>query len=102
MPPSFLEPCLGEIRDLCRQFNVARLDAFGSVVSSAHSERSDIDFVVEFVRDARTNAFAQYFGFKEALDRLLNRPIDLVCYNAIRNPFFKKEVDATKELVYGA
>ena len=62
-----------------------------------------IDFTVLFDR----NAFAlvdyadNYFDFKFALEDLFKRNVDLVEYNAIRNPYFKEEVDATKKLIYG-
>jgi uncharacterized protein len=91
-----------EIRRLCREHSVIRLDVFGSAVSSAFTGDSDVDFLVVFKRSEETNAFHQYFDFKEALSRLLNREVDLVCYEAIRNPFFKQEVDSTRHPVYAA
>ena len=42
-----------------------------------------------------------YFEFKFALEDLLKRPVDLVEYNAVKNPYFKEELDETKQLIYG-
>ena len=42
-----------------------------------------------------------YFDLKFALEDLLQRDVDLVEYNAIRNPYFKAELDQTKQLIYG-
>src|SRR5215211_4433890 len=43
---------LEAIRALCREFGVARLEVFGSVCTpDFDSERSDIDFIVEYPPD---------------------------------------------------
>jgi hypothetical protein len=42
-----------------------------------------------------------YFNFKFALEDLLKRDVDLVEYNAVKNHFFKEELDETKQLIYG-
>ena len=92
-----------EIAQLCQAHGVVRLDAFGSVLTDDFNEQSDIDFLVVFDRrGGTTNAFQQYFDFKEALSSLLNREVDLVCYPAIRNPVFKKEVEKNRQLLYAA
>jgi predicted nucleotidyltransferase len=39
--------------------------------------------------------------FKEKVELLLNRPIDLVENQAIKNPIFRKVVDREKQLIYG-
>jgi hypothetical protein len=38
--------------------------------------------------------------FKEELEKLLKRPIDLVENQAIRNPIFRRIVDREKQLIY--
>jgi hypothetical protein len=42
-----------------------------------------------------------YFDLKEQLESIFNRPIDLLEEQAIKNPFFKKEIDKEKLLIYG-
>ena len=102
MNAPFLAPHLDTIRQLCQTHTVERLDAFGSVLRPDFKETSDVDFLVLFQRDASTNAFNQYFDFKEALERILQREVELVCFNAIRNPHFKQEVEATCQPLYAA
>jgi predicted nucleotidyltransferase len=102
MIPFYLEPYLAAIRALCVQCHVQRLDVFGSVLRDDFKLESDIDFIVVFNRDAQTNAFDQYFDFKEGLSALLGREAELVCYNAIRNPIFKEEVESTRQSLYAA
>ena len=91
-----------EIQETCKEHKVSTLYAFGSVLTNSFSEESDIDFLVTFEQGYESGAFAQYFDFKENLEAILERPIDLVCYQAIRNTVFKNEVDNTKRLLYAA
>lgn len=43
-----------------------------------------------------------YFGLLAGLERLLGRPVDLVDQAGIRNPYFRDEVERTRELLYAA
>lgn len=100
---SELDEYLGEISRLCRQFGVKRLDVFGSVVTEAFEPaRSDIDFVVDFEEVGSQSLFSRYFGFKERLEALFGRPVDLVMTDAMRNPFFIESVNRTRRPVYAA
>lgn len=96
------EQHLKEIENLCKAHSVRSLHAFGSVLSDSFTGDSDIDFLVAFEDDYSAGSFAQYFDFKENLEKLFGRPVDLVCYQAIRNRIFKTEVDKTKKLLYAA
>jgi len=102
MNAPFLEPHLAEIQQLCRVNGIERLDVFGSVLRADFNSASDVDFLVVFQRKGFTNAFNQYFDFKEALERVLSREVELVCANAIRNPYFKREVEQTRQPLYAA
>ena len=64
--------------------------------------KSDLDFLVEFVRSENTSALQQYFGFREALSRLFGCEIDLVEPGAMRNPYFIRRVNESRTPVYAA
>jgi uncharacterized protein len=90
-----------ELRILCRRFYVRRLDLFGSAARDDFDpDRSDIDFLVEFDRSAPGNLFDTYFGFKEALEELFGRPVDLVETGAVRNPYLKASIEQSRQNVY--
>ena len=92
-----------EIEELCRTHRVRRLDVFGSAVREDFDpDRSDVDFLVEFDPDPRLNTFHAYMDLREDLSRLLGRPVDLVMPSAIRNRYFRSEVEATRRPVYAA
>ena len=93
---------MGQIIALCKKHKVVQLFVFGSILTDKFNKDSDVDFTVVFDRDARPLLVygENYFDFKFALEDLLKRPVDLVEYNAIKNPYFKEELDETKQLVY--
>lgn len=93
-----------EIAALCRRFGVRRLDVFGSAARERGFDpsRSDLDFLVEFESQEPADAYRSYFGLKEAMERLLGRPVDLVTESAIRNPYLRASVEEGRKLLYAA
>jgi predicted nucleotidyltransferase/predicted XRE-type DNA-binding protein len=99
--PRFLKAHLKPLRALCRRFCVRRLSVFGSVLRQDFDPaRSDIDLAVEFGRSRRHDPADQYFAFKESLERLLGRTIDLVEMKAMADTRLKRVIDRTKVSVY--
>ena len=94
---------IGQIVALCEKHKVRQLFVFGSILTDKFNKNSDVDFTVIFDREALPVLIygENYFDFKFALEDLLKRPVDLVEYNAIKNPYFKEELDETKQLIYG-
>ena len=91
-----------ELAALCRRFHVRRLDVFGSAARGDFDPaRSDLDFLVEFA--AEENDLADFLDFKEALEALLARRVDLVDRKAIemsRNYIRKRHILTGAEPVY--
>ena len=92
---------LNRIRMLCEQYKVRTFSAFGSVTRDDFSSESDIDFVVDFNENDPFEYTNLYFQLKEKLENLFKRQIDLIEYRAIKNNYFRKELDETKVLIYG-
>ena len=90
-----------EINALCTNHKVNSLYAFGSVLTPNFNANSDIDFIVDFMEIDVKDYTDNYFNFKFSLQDIFNRPLDLLEEQAIKNPYFKKVVNQTKELVYG-
>jgi len=93
-----------QIIALCREFGVTRLELFGSAATPDFDpERSDIDFLVEYPSDYNFGHWlTRYFEFKEGLETLLGRPVDLVMASAMRKPRFIESVNQTRRLLYAA
>ena len=75
--------------------------ASGFVLTNRFTEKSDIDLVVDFNKAKIEDYFSNYFDLKYSLEKLLNRDIDLLEEQAIRNPYLKENIDTTKTLIYG-
>ena len=93
------------LAELCRRYGVARLEVFGSAARGTDfdRDRSDADFLVTFMASAR-NDLAAFADLKEALERLLGRPVDLVEREAIeasRNFIRRRAILTEAETVYG-
>jgi uncharacterized protein len=102
MSPSIAEHSC-EIADLCRRYQVRRLELFGSAAADRFDpERSDIDLLVEFEPLADGEHADTYFGLLEALQALFSRHVDLVMVRAIRNPYFLEAIEPTRTLLYAA
>jgi len=75
----------------CRDFNVRRLDAFGSVARGTATASSDVDLLVEF-RDPDSHPAKRFFGLLHRLQDGLGREVDLLTVGSLRNPYFRKRV----------
>ena len=92
-----------EIHAACKAHRVRRLLLFGSILrEDFRGDRSDVDFLVEFDPADQMNPADQYFGLWEALKDLFGRDVDLVTVRSLRNPYFIRSVNATREPVYAS
>lgn len=100
---ALIEQHRARLLDLCRTYDVRRLDVFGSAASGSFDpQHSDIDFAVEFNNFNVHNAADRFLGFLVDLEDLFDREIDLISYRAIRNPYFKQVADKTRVTLYAA
>jgi hypothetical protein len=71
-------------------------------VGSFDPQRSDVDLLVEFHPLGPGEHAEAYFGLLEDLQSLLGRPVDLVMPRAIQNPYFRRAIENTREVLYAA
>lgn len=92
------------LQALCRTFNVATLEVFGSAVDGTFDEaRSDVDFLVEFAPNQDLGPWlAHYQDFKSALENLLGHRVDLAMPKAVRNRYFEQDMNRTRRILYVA
>ena len=96
-----IENNIQEIVALCKKYKVNKLFVFGSILTDRFNDDSDVDLVVSFNKAEVSDYFDNYFDFKYSLEELFGRDVDLLEEQTIKNPYFKKNVDATKALIYG-
>lgn len=100
-----VEEKLTELARLCRSSHVLRLELFGSAAEESQYDpgRSDLDFLVEFIPDQPLGPWLRhYFSFKDSLEQLFGRPVDLVMAAALKNPRFVRNVNRTRTILYAA
>ena len=91
-----------QVARLCLRYSVKELYLFGSALREDFGQDSDIDLAAVFLRNGVAGSFDQYFNFKAELERLLERPVDIVCPSCIRNSILKREIEETQRLIYAA
>jgi len=80
---------------------VNRMYFFGSALSSKFNEdTSDIDILVEVADLPPEECGENLIALWDNLELLFNRKVDLLTEKSLRNPFFRKEVEQTKKLIY--
>lgn len=93
---------INKLFTLCKKYKVDKLYAFGSILTNRFNEGSDVDILVNFNSDIDHNSYADNFiDFYNALKSLFGREVDLVDESAVKNPYFKEELEETKYLIYG-
>ncbi len=98
-----IELNLHKIIEICKHFHVRKLWVFGSILTSRFNEKSDVDLCVDFDWDniPLLDSANNFFGFQEALESLLGHKIDITDDSAVRNPYFREELNETRQLIYG-
>lgn len=99
-----IEDNRASIADLCRTFAVRRLDLFGSAVNgdSFDPATSDLDFLVEFDSSAEMGPAGQYFGLLASLEILFGLKVDLVTARSLKNPYFIRSINKTRQVLYAS
>ena len=65
-----------------------------------HEHSSDVDLLVEFADMPHADRADAYLGFLMAVEALLRRRVDLVELGAVRNPYLRRGIEESRELVY--
>ena len=89
------------LKRLCNMYNVDKMYLFGSALTSNFTEKSDIDFLVKFKPIELSQYFENYIDFKQNLQSLFGREVDLLEEQTLRNPILIKSINRSKELIYG-
>lgn len=98
-----IELNLQRIIDLCRMHRVKTLAVFGSILTGRFNDHSDEDLLVDSdtTDHEKWDYVTNYFDFRDALERIFGRKVDLIEKGALRNKYFIANVNRTKQLIYG-
>ena len=89
------------LEEFCRKWRIRELSIFGSVLRADFGPESDLDFLVSFDPGSPWSLF-DLMEMKEELENRLGCTVDLVEKEALRNPWRKREILTTREVVYAS
>jgi uncharacterized protein len=89
------------IQAFCRKWRVREFCLFGSVLREDFRPDSDVDVLVSFDPDSEWDLL-DLVDMREELSALFGRPVDLVEKEALRNPFRRRRILATRQVIYAA
>ena len=101
--PAIIDNLRASIGSLCERHAVRQLALFGSILRDDFdvASRSDVDMAVWFDVSPVGSLARQYFNFKQELESLLGRPVDLVEFEAMADTRLKRIIERDKVLIYG-
>jgi predicted nucleotidyltransferase len=83
------------------RWRITELALFGSVLRADFGPESDVDVLVAFAPEA-THTLLDVVRLRDELEDLLGRRVDLVEARALHNPFLRREILGTRQVVYAA
>lgn len=100
---NIVEHNLQKIIEICKRFHVRKLWVFGSILTPRFNKDSDVDLCVDFDWDniPLLDSADNFFDFQYSLEELLNRRVDIVDDSAVKNPYFRAELNETRRMIYG-
>jgi uncharacterized protein len=90
-----------KISEFCRRWKVTEFSLFGSVLREDFRPDSDVDVLVTFAPDAMVSLF-DLVDMKIELEDVFKRPVDVVEKDALRNPYRKREILSTAQVIYAS
>jgi len=90
-----------KIAEFCHRWKVTEFSLFGSILREDFRLDSDVDVLVTFAPNAEISLF-DLVQMKLDLEKLFHRPVDVVEKDALENPFRKREILRTAQVVYAA
>lgn len=98
-----IELNIDKIIELCKKFHVRKLWVFGSILTNRFNDKSDVDLCVDFDWDniSLMDAADNFFDFQYVLEDLFDRKVDLTDDSAVRNRYFREELNEKRLLIYG-
>jgi predicted nucleotidyltransferase len=82
---------------ILRNYNVIRAGLFGSYITNQHTQKSDIDILIQL---GKKISLLEFVRIKLDLEDKLNKKVDLVEYEAIK-PRLKNRILSEEVRIYG-
>jgi predicted nucleotidyltransferase len=80
-----------------KKYGVQKAAVFGSFARNEERKESDVDFIISF---SRKYDLLELVGLKQDLEEVLQRPVDIITYNSLRNDMFARAVLSEAKVIY--
>ena len=90
-----------KLADFCRHWKVIEVAIFGSALREDFTPASDVDILVTFAPDAQVGLF-ELAQMQIELQGLFKRPVDVVEKASLRNPYRRRTILQTAQVIYAA
>lgn len=90
-----------KIAEFCKRWSITEFSIFGSVLRDDFRPNSDIDVLISIDPKAHIGLF-QIIEMKLELEEMFKRPVDLVEKEGLKNPYRRKAILQTAQVVYAA
>lgn len=90
-----------QIKNFCQRWSVAEFGLFGSVLREDFNQASDVDVLVSFEKDNDISLF-DIAQMKIELEEIFKRPVDVLEKEALRNPYRKRHILDSYQVIYEA
>ena len=88
------------LADFCRRWAVRELSLFGSILREDFKPSSDVDVLIA-LRAGTTMTLEAYLAMREELSAMFGgRAVDIVRLEYLKNPYRKREILRTREVIY--
>jgi hypothetical protein len=87
--------------EICRSHDVDTLYAFGSSITLNFNEKSsDIEVIVQLAIKDPADRGEALLSLWNQLELFLERKVDLLTEDSLKNPYLKANINRTKKLIY--
>ena len=92
---------IDDIVSVCKKYRIMELSIFGSSIRDDFTQESDVDILVSFDRNSGINLF-DIMELEKEFSMMLNREVDIVEKESLKNPIRKNKILSTREIIYAA
>jgi hypothetical protein len=90
-----------KIFDFCQRWSITEFSLFGSILREDFRPDSDIDVLVSIDPKAHIGLL-ELVDMQLELEKMFKRPVDLVEKEGLINPYRRREILRTAQVVYAA
>jgi len=95
-------PFLPQVIEIFKKHNIKNAYFFGSILTDKFNDKSDLDILINFkpeITDPLKKGELMW-DLQFEIEDTFNRKVDLLQETTPKNPYFIKELQETKELIY--